>query len=203
MIKSIARLIGLSSLVAIVLVLAYHVGAQAHGNAIGTAHANPPPIALYDVAAPALADAGVSVVVDAMPAVAAASGDGTGSATAPSSVVVAPVPVVIDPAQESSSLVGFLTSGKWLPAIGVTLMLVVWGIRSGLASKWAFWKTCAGGYILGFGVPLALYIGAALQTGTGFSFSLLLSALGATLASAGGWEQVGDLIAKLQKPAAS
>jgi hypothetical protein len=187
-----------------ILIAVYSMGGMLAG---GTQEAYAaPPIVFHDAAAPMVLDAGMPVAVDAGVGGAGGSVGAAGSATP----TPAPVPTVdpaalnpdsIDTTSEASGFLGFLTTGKWLPAIGCALMLIVWGARSFLAARWAFFKTKAGGYVLGFGIPFLLYLGTALQAGAGLSLMLVGHALGAILVAAGGWEHLGDLVSKFQPKA--
>jgi hypothetical protein len=105
-----------------------------------------------------------------------------------------------DPGGTIASLYDYLRSGKGTAAAGCALMLVVWGARSGLATKWAWFKTPAGGYVLGYGSAAILYIATALASDNPFTLSLLVNALGAGWASSGAWEKLRDIVTAMRAP---
>lgn len=131
------------------------------------------------------------------------AGSGSGS----SAIAVAKIvePATIDPVTEATGFIGFLTTGKYLPAIGILLMLIVWAERAGLTKVWPWWSSKLGGYILGIVNPLLLYIGAALQSGTALTLGLILQAAGVVMATAGGWSHLVDIFEAItgKQPAAT
>lgn len=95
---------------------------------------------------------------------------------------------------DDGGFLGLLMTGKYLPAVGAFLILFVAGLRSVLALRVAWFATKVGGYALGFGSAVLLYLGAAWQSGAGITVGLFAAALGAGWAAAGGWEHLMDLV---------
>lgn len=133
------------------------------------------------------------------------AGSGSGSSVILNAPIVPIDPATIDPVSSATGFLGFLTTGKYLPAIGILLMLVVWAERAGLARIWPWWAGKIGGYILGFLNPLLLYVGTALQAGTALTYSMLLQALGVAFVAAGGWSHLVDIFEAItgKQPAAT
>lgn len=98
-----------------------------------------------------------------------------------------------------SDLIGMLMSGKYIPAVGAFLIAAVTALR-GLLGIWIPWfKSKAGGYVLGFGSAAVLYVAVAMQADQ-LSIGVLAAALGAGWAAAGGWNHLQDLLGWLTPP---
>lgn len=106
---------------------------------------------------------------------------------------VAPAAVTPDdPVGAAGELLALLKSGQYLPAVGVALVLLVAGMRWGGSKLHPWFKSQAGGYVLGYGAALLLYVGTALNAGAGVSIGLFGSALAAGWVASGGWESFRD-----------
>lgn len=105
-----------------------------------------------------------------------------------------------DPVSYALQFYDAIRSGKGTVAIGVAAMLAVWGLRNGLGSKWAWFKTPVGGYVLGFSIPALLYFGTALAANAQLTMGLVLNAAGAAWVAAGGWEHFRDLLTAKPAP---
>ncbi len=99
----------------------------------------------------------------------------------------------------NDSFLEFITTGKYLPAVGVALIAIVSLARAGLATRWPWFAGQIGGYVLGYGAAAALYVGAALRDGAGLSLGLFGAALAAGWAAAGGFEHFRDVLTSLRK----
>ena len=100
------------------------------------------------------------------------------------------------------TLLDMIMQGKYLPAVGAVLVLVVAGLRFGGGKLFPWLTTKAGGYVLGFGTSALLYLGTAWESGTSMSLGLFTAALAAGWTAAGGWEHLTDLITWLRNPTA-
>lgn len=98
----------------------------------------------------------------------------------------------------AAQLYAFIRTGHGTAAAGVALLMVAWGLRSGLGAQWAFWKKPIGGYLLGFGLPAILYLGTALESNNPFTLTLLGNALAAGWVAAGQWEHLRDVLTALR-----
>lgn len=134
-------------------------------------------------------------------------GSGSGSAvvpaaaTAPAQTTPAPATIdAIDPQTELGDVVQFARSGKGRLAIGAGLVLLVWGLRSILAPRVAWFKTPAGGYVLGFGSAAIFYVGGGLAGGVPITFNLICDAGVAAFAASGKWEALRDVLDKVGHP---
>lgn len=107
-----------------------------------------------------------------------------------------------DPGSTVVALYDYLRSGKGTAAAGAALMLAVWAMRSGLGAKVSWFKTQAGGYVLGFGSAALLYVGTGLMAGAPLTLSMLVNAMGAGWAAAGAWEKLRDVLTSFGKPPA-
>lgn len=98
------------------------------------------------------------------------------------------------------TLIDLLMTGKYIPAVGVLLIAFVALARSagGILVPW--FRTRVGGLVLSYGSSILLYVGAALQAGR-LSLGVLVTAIGAGWAAAGGFEHLKDLVAALRPPA--
>jgi hypothetical protein len=105
-----------------------------------------------------------------------------------------------DPGSVVVQLYDFMRTGKGTAAAGVVFMLITWALRNSLGSKWKFWKTPIGGYLLGFGLPVLSYFDLALEGGSEITISLVFNAIGAGWVAAGGWEHLRDAIEAMRKP---
>lgn len=105
-----------------------------------------------------------------------------------------------DPTSLLAQFYDFARSGRGTAAVGVALMILVWGLRNGLGAKWSWFKTPIGGYVLGFGLPTIVYLGSGLMAEQPVTFSMFLNAAGAGWIAAGGWEHLRDLMTSLKKP---
>lgn len=105
---------------------------------------------------------------------------------------------------DGSSFLALIMTGKYLAGVGAFLILFVQAVKAGGSKLGIAWlKTKAGGYVLGFGSAVALYLGAALESGQSVTAGLFAAALAAGWTAAGGWEHLGDLLSWLRPPAAS
>jgi hypothetical protein len=89
-----------------------------------------------------------------------------------------------DPGSLVVQLLGFITTGHGMAAVGVGLMLFVWGIQA-LTGQDSFWKTTIGENLLAHGIPAVLYVGTALASGTALSLNLIVAAVAAGFAVKG------------------
>jgi hypothetical protein len=96
----------------------------------------------------------------------------------------APPATPVDPSSLVTQLLGFITTGHGMAAVGVALMLLVWGVQTFLGQD-SFFKTGLGENILVHGVPAVLYVGAALASGASISVNLLIAAVAAGFAAKG------------------
>lgn len=112
--------------------------------------------------------------------------------------VVAPMASAADLPDDPTTLLQLIMTGKYMPAVGVGLIIATGLLRTLLSMQWAWFGTKLGGYALGFGSSFALYIGAAFKSGSGVSVGVLLAALGAAWAASGGWEKFRDILAGLK-----
>lgn len=101
---------------------------------------------------------------------------------------------VSDPGSTADELLGMLRSGRYLPAVGAVLVLLVTAVRRGLLKGWGPAQTKLGGYIVGFGTATLLFVGVALAASAPVTAGLILNALGAGLAASGGWEAFLDVL---------
>lgn len=92
----------------------------------------------------------------------------------------------------------FLSEGKYLPAVGIALVVIVSALRTGLGTLAPWFKTKPGGYLLGFGSAALLYFGAALEAGQYPSLAIAMSALAAGWIAAGAWEGFRDAVTALR-----
>ena len=103
-----------------------------------------------------------------------------------------------DPTGLFFQLYRFIKDGSHLPAVGAGLMLFVWALRwvhTKLPSPVGpFFKTKLGGYLLGFGTALNVYLGTALIAGQPWTFGLVLQAVGTGFAASGSWEGLMDVL---------
>lgn len=127
-----------------------------------------------------------------------AAGSGSAAQVVVAHVSIDSTPVVIDPASTIDQIYTFMRTGKGTAAVGLIMILIVWGFRSGLGSKWAWWKTPIGGYVIGFSLPAVTYFGTAISSDNPITASLIINALGAGWVAAGGWQHLQDLIAKVK-----
>lgn len=112
------------------------------------------------------------------------------------SVQIAPAAVADD-----SDLLILITTGKYIPAVGIFLIMFVTWMRSqyGLAKLVPWFASKPGGWLLGYGSAALLYIGTSWRAGAGVSVGLLGAALAAGWSSTGGWEHLKDIL-ELFKP---
>lgn len=94
----------------------------------------------------------------------------------------------------NEDILPLMLSGKYLPAIGLVLIALVGAARAGLGSFWPWFKTKPGGYVLGYGSTVLLFVGAAFRDGSGFSLGLLGGALAMGWTASGGWETARDVV---------
>jgi hypothetical protein len=110
---------------------------------------------------------------------------------------------VSDPGSTADELLGMLRSGRYLPAVGAVLVLLVTAVRRGLLKSWGPAQTKLGGYLVGFGTAVALFVGVAFAASAPVTAGLVLNALGAGLAASGGWEAFLDVLSYARKGSAS
>jgi hypothetical protein len=138
-------------------------------------------------APPALVDAGVDAGPYRTPAT-----PGPVKATpapAPSSAEEPP------PATVAQDLLSGLLSGRYLVAVAAALLLLVAALRAGLARLVHPWfASRPGGYVISLTTAVAAYLGTAWRAGAPVSIGIVLAAIGASLAAAGGWEAARDAI---------
>src|ERR1051326_1061780 len=91
-------------------------------------------------------------------------------------------------------LLTLITAGKYLPAVGLCLVALVGAMRAGIGAYVPWLRTKIGGYALGFGSAVLLYVGTSLEAGSGISIGLFGSALAAGWTAAGGWEHMRDIL---------
>src|SRR5882762_3787736 len=104
----------------------------------------------------------------------------------------------------SDTLVDLILSGKWLPAVGAALVLLVGAARYGLAKISPWFGTKLGGYVLAYVSAFALYLGTAFQSGTPINAHRLLTAFAAALSSSGLIDHWRDIFSVVKKvPAAA
>ena len=102
---------------------------------------------------------------------------------------------------DANTFLQLLTTGQYLPAVGIALIAVVAVARFTLAMRWPWFSTKVGGYVLGFGSATVLYVGAAWRDGAGMSVGLFAAALAAGWVAAGGWETLRDILGGLRTKA--
>ena len=94
----------------------------------------------------------------------------------------------------------FIKNAEHLPAVGAGLMLLVWLLRWGHeklpAPLGPFFKTKRGGYVLGFGTAMLVYLGTAWIAHAPMTFGLIMQALGTGFAASGKWEGLMDVLKK-------
>ena len=95
-------------------------------------------------------------------------------------------------------LLTFLTSGKYLPAIGAALVLAVGLARAGLAKKWAWFASQTGGYVLAWGSTTVLYVGTSLEQGQ-LTWAVAWHALIAGFVASGIYTHWQDLVTAAKK----
>lgn len=103
----------------------------------------------------------------------------------------------LDPGSLLAQLYDLARSGKGTMAVGVALMLLVWVLRSPkfpLLNKISWLSKPLGGYVLGFGLSMLLYVGSGMASGAALTVSMLANALGAAWLAAGGWEHLKDVL---------
>lgn len=100
---------------------------------------------------------------------------------------------VADPIALIQQIVDFARTGHGTMAVGAGLTLVVWILRSGLLKKVSWFSTTLGGWTLGLSTAVIAYVSASLLAGQGVTVGLIVNALLAGLAAAGGWEAVKDV----------
>jgi hypothetical protein len=110
----------------------------------------------------------------------------------PAAETPVPAPVVappLDPEKDPGAVVAALTSavrgGKWVPALGLVVLLLVWAARRFGARLVPWFATARGGVILSVACAGLLVIGGSLATG--WSWSALLAALEAAAVASGVW----------------
>lgn len=105
-----------------------------------------------------------------------------------------------DPTGFFAQMYVFIKNGEHLPAVGAGLMLLVWLLRWGHeklpAPVGPFFKTKLGGYVLGFGTALNIYLGTALIAHQPWTLGLLMQAIGTGFAASGKWEGLMDVLKK-------
>ena len=123
---------------------------------------------------------------------------GSGTLGGSGSVVVAPVTITATP--DIGGLLGFLTTGKYLAAVGAGLVIVIGLLRNYVLAKVKFFQSQTGGYVLGWGVTTVIYVATALQAGQSITLSLLGTAAGAGLAASGALDHFRDVVNAMNKP---
>ncbi|MGN6103746.1 MAG: hypothetical protein ACTHU0_01455 [Kofleriaceae bacterium] len=97
-------------------------------------------------------------------------------------------------AVHDTTFIDLLTSGEYLPAVGLALIALVAFLRTSLALWIPWFTTKLGGYALGFGSAAVLYLGEGLRSGLGITLGLIANALSAGWAAGGGLEMIRDII---------
>ena len=109
-------------------------------------------------------------------------------------VIVIEGEATADPTGLFLTLFQKIQGGEWLPAFGASLMLLVFAARK-LGGRFIPWlKTKLGGYVLSFGLSLAMAVATALLASQPITLALAATALGVAWAAAGGWETFRDLL---------
>lgn len=101
---------------------------------------------------------------------------------------------------DTDTLIHFLTTGAYLPAVGIALAVLVRLANLLLAVRIDWFDTRAGKYTLGFASAAILYVGAALKAGDPITLGLFLYAFGAGLTASGGWEALRDVLTMMKRP---
>lgn len=98
-----------------------------------------------------------------------------------------------------SQLLEYLTSGKYLLAVGFVLVALAQALRTGLGAWQPWFKTQLGGYVVGFGTTALVYFGTALQQGAAITWQLVSIALVMGFASGGKYQMVRDVVTKIRQ----
>jgi hypothetical protein len=101
-----------------------------------------------------------------------------------------------DPVKLIGEIYSKMKDGKWLPAVALILILLIWGVQKLAAWKVKWFDSKLGKYLIAFGTAAASSASIALWAGDGLSVGLFTTAVGAALAAAGGFEALSDLFGK-------
>lgn len=99
----------------------------------------------------------------------------------------------------TSTLISYLTDGKYLLVVGMVLVLLAQLARTGLGAWIPWFKTQLGGYVVGFGTSAIVYFGTALQQGAAITFRLVSICLVMAFAASGKYHAVRDLATAVRK----
>jgi hypothetical protein len=113
-------------------------------------------------------------------------GDGSSEAEAPPE----------DPVELATQIYSKIKDGKWLPAVALILVLLIWGVQKLAAWKIEWFDSKLGKYAIAFGTAAASSVAMALWAGEGLSVGIFTAAIGAALAASGGFEALSDLFGK-------
>lgn len=99
-----------------------------------------------------------------------------------------------DITQVFAAFVLAIKAGQWPVVAVLTLVAVVWALRT-FGGKWLPWLTTSeGGTVLAFLTALAATLGAAALAGTNITWALVGTALGAAFTAIGAWTGVRRLL---------
>lgn len=99
-----------------------------------------------------------------------------------------------DPTASFLDLYEFIKTGRGTLAAGAAGMIAVWALRHLFGKKVAWFKTRAGGYVLGLSTAAVEYGSVALLANQTPTVTLAINALGSAFVAAGGWEALRDVI---------
>ena len=104
-------------------------------------------------------------------------------------------------AADPGGLLGMLLAGRYLPAVGMALVVGVGLLRSGGVKIWPWLGTKLGGYVLAYVTTYALYLGTAWQAGSPWDAHLFLTAFAAALGASGVLDHWRDFLGATTKSA--
>jgi hypothetical protein len=96
------------------------------------------------------------------------------------------------PPDPGLDLVTFMTSGKYLAAVGAILTILAGLLRTGLGARWAWFKTIVGTYVVSWATVAIAYVGTALESGAGFSLAMIGVALATGFVASGVLSHIQD-----------
>lgn len=99
-----------------------------------------------------------------------------------------------------TTLIDLILDGKYLPAVGAALVLIVGLLRYTLTKLTSTWfSTKFGGYVLAYGAAFALYLGTAWQAGEPADAHIIFAALVAAITSSGLLDHWRDILSVAKK----
>lgn len=104
-----------------------------------------------------------------------------------------------DPEGWAKATYDAIKAGRWLAVAGFVLMGVVLIFRRLVLQRWKWLQTDRGGVIATLAISFLGALAHSFAAGAGFSWSLLLGALGVAWAASGGWSQLKRLISPPDK----